>query len=83
MTAYLHQGGDGIWRDIRDALSSIDAPTTAAELGIDDDDHRVTDDLSRDPRPVHHSRQRNERTGRSRRGGENGRHRLSGSSDGI
>jgi len=37
MTAYLHQGGDGIWRDIRDALSSIDAPTTAAELGIDDE----------------------------------------------
>ncbi|WP_126662113.1 NAD(P)-dependent glycerol-1-phosphate dehydrogenase [Haloterrigena salifodinae] len=37
MTAYLHGGEDGIWRDIRDALSSIDAPTTAVELGIDDE----------------------------------------------
>ncbi|WP_226004317.1 NAD(P)-dependent glycerol-1-phosphate dehydrogenase [Natrinema salinisoli] len=37
MTAYLHGGDQGIWRDIRDALSSIDAPTTAAELGIDDE----------------------------------------------
>ncbi len=37
MTAYLHGGERGFWRDIRDALSSIDAPTTAAELGIDDD----------------------------------------------
>lgn len=37
MTAYLHQGEDGLWRDIRDALASIDAPTTAAELGIDDE----------------------------------------------
>jgi glycerol-1-phosphate dehydrogenase [NAD(P)+] len=31
LTAYLH-GGD--WTDIRDALRSIDAPTTAEELGI-------------------------------------------------
>ena len=37
MTAYLHGGENGIWRDIRDALASIDAPTTAAELGIDDE----------------------------------------------
>ena len=37
MTAYLHGGEDGVWRDIRDALASIDAPTTAAELGIDDE----------------------------------------------
>ncbi|GAB3019693.1 NAD(P)-dependent glycerol-1-phosphate dehydrogenase [Natronobiforma cellulositropha] len=53
MTAYLHGGsvsatgrvngsfggtGDrGIWTDIRDALASIDAPTTAAELGVDDE----------------------------------------------
>ena len=37
MTAYLHGGDRGIWRDIRDALDSIDAPTTAADLGLDDD----------------------------------------------
>ncbi|RQG91576.1 NAD(P)-dependent glycerol-1-phosphate dehydrogenase [Natrarchaeobius halalkaliphilus] len=37
MTAYLHGGERGVWRDIRDALSSIDAPTTADELGIDDE----------------------------------------------
>ncbi|ELY92626.1 NAD(P)-dependent glycerol-1-phosphate dehydrogenase [Natrialba taiwanensis] len=37
MTAYLHGGEHGIWRDIRDALDSIDAPTTAAELGLDDE----------------------------------------------
>ncbi|WIV66668.1 NAD(P)-dependent glycerol-1-phosphate dehydrogenase [Natrialbaceae archaeon AArc-T1-2] len=36
MAAYLHGGDRGIWRDIRDALKSIDAPTTAAELDIDD-----------------------------------------------
>ncbi|MDZ7731220.1 MAG: NAD(P)-dependent glycerol-1-phosphate dehydrogenase [Natrialbaceae archaeon] len=36
ITAYLH-GGDQVWRDIRDALASIDAPTTAGELGIDDE----------------------------------------------
>jgi len=35
MTAYLHGGEDGIWRDIRRALDSIDAPTTAAELDLD------------------------------------------------
>jgi len=37
LTAYLHGGDRGIWRDIRDALAAIDAPTTAEELGIDDD----------------------------------------------
>ncbi|SFS46859.1 NAD(P)-dependent glycerol-1-phosphate dehydrogenase [Halostagnicola kamekurae] len=37
MTAYLHDGERGLWQDIRDALDSIDAPTTAAELGIDDE----------------------------------------------
>ncbi|MFC4988480.1 NAD(P)-dependent glycerol-1-phosphate dehydrogenase [Saliphagus infecundisoli] len=37
MTAYLHGGDRGIWTDIRDALASIDAPTTADELGIDAD----------------------------------------------
>jgi len=35
MTAYLHGGEDGIWRDIRRALDSIDAPTTAAELDLE------------------------------------------------
>jgi glycerol-1-phosphate dehydrogenase [NAD(P)+] len=38
ITEYLHSGNDGQWRAIRDALKSIDAPTTAAELGISDDD---------------------------------------------
>ncbi len=37
MSAYLHGGDRGFWTDIRAALSSIDAPTTAAELGIDDE----------------------------------------------
>ncbi len=36
MTAYLHGGDRGIWQDIHDALDSIDAPTTADELGIDE-----------------------------------------------
>ncbi|SNZ16353.1 glycerol-1-phosphate dehydrogenase [NAD(P)+] [Natronoarchaeum philippinense] len=35
MTAYLHSGEDGIWTDIRSALDSIDAPTTAAELDLE------------------------------------------------
>ncbi|QZA87705.1 NAD(P)-dependent glycerol-1-phosphate dehydrogenase [Salinarchaeum sp. IM2453] len=34
MTAYLHGGDRGMWRDIRRALESIDAPTTAEELGF-------------------------------------------------
>jgi glycerol-1-phosphate dehydrogenase [NAD(P)+] len=37
MTEYLHSGTEGQWRDVRDALSSIGAPTTAGELGIDDE----------------------------------------------
>jgi glycerol-1-phosphate dehydrogenase [NAD(P)+] len=37
MTEYLHSGAKGEWRNIRDALDSIDAPTTAAGLGIEDD----------------------------------------------
>jgi len=34
ITEYLHTGPKGRWREIRDALASIDAPTTAEELGI-------------------------------------------------
>jgi glycerol-1-phosphate dehydrogenase [NAD(P)+] len=34
LTEYLHTGTNGEWRAIRDALASLDAPTTAAELGI-------------------------------------------------
>ena len=37
VTAYLHDGPDGGWRDVRAALSSIGAPTTADEIGIDAD----------------------------------------------
>ncbi|QLG29280.1 NAD(P)-dependent glycerol-1-phosphate dehydrogenase [Halorarum halophilum] len=37
MTEYLHTGEKGAWRDIRDALRAIGAPTTAAGLGIDDE----------------------------------------------
>jgi glycerol-1-phosphate dehydrogenase [NAD(P)+] len=36
MTAYLQSGQDGDWEDVRDALRSIGAPTTADELGIDE-----------------------------------------------
>jgi len=36
MTEFLHSGPKGRWRDIRDALVAIDAPTTADALGIDD-----------------------------------------------
>ena len=35
VTEYLHSGDDGEWTDVRDALASIDAPTTAEGLGID------------------------------------------------
>ncbi|WP_129114915.1 NAD(P)-dependent glycerol-1-phosphate dehydrogenase [Halegenticoccus tardaugens] len=38
MTEYLHSGAKGEWRDIRDALASIDAPTTAADLGVSDEE---------------------------------------------
>jgi glycerol-1-phosphate dehydrogenase [NAD(P)+] len=37
MTEYLHSGQKGKWRDARDALAAIGAPTTADELGIDDE----------------------------------------------
>jgi len=37
MTEYLHSGPDGQWRDVRDALAAIGAPTTAAELGVDEE----------------------------------------------
>ncbi|WP_226012457.1 NAD(P)-dependent glycerol-1-phosphate dehydrogenase [Halomicrobium salinisoli] len=37
MTEYLHTGADGQWSDVRDALAAIGAPTTAEELGIDED----------------------------------------------
>ena len=36
MVEYLHSGESGEWREIRDALAAIGAPTTADELGIDD-----------------------------------------------
>ncbi|SFR47681.1 NAD(P)-dependent glycerol-1-phosphate dehydrogenase [Halogeometricum limi] len=37
VTEYLHSGEDGEWRDIRDALDEVGAPTTADQLGIDDE----------------------------------------------
>jgi glycerol-1-phosphate dehydrogenase [NAD(P)+] len=37
LVAYLHEGETGMWRNIRDALAVIGAPTTAAELGFDDE----------------------------------------------
>ncbi|MDR5656885.1 NAD(P)-dependent glycerol-1-phosphate dehydrogenase [Halodesulfurarchaeum sp. HSR-GB] len=37
LTEYLHSGADGEWRAVRDALASIDAPTTADQLGISDE----------------------------------------------
>jgi len=36
MTEYLHSGESGTWRSVKDALESIDAPTTADELGVDE-----------------------------------------------
>ena len=36
MVEYLHSGEHGEWRDIRDALAAIGAPTTADELGLDE-----------------------------------------------
>jgi glycerol-1-phosphate dehydrogenase [NAD(P)+] len=35
MTEYLHSGEGGEWTDVRDALATIGAPTTAQELGIE------------------------------------------------
>ncbi|PSQ39639.1 NAD(P)-dependent glycerol-1-phosphate dehydrogenase [Halobacteriales archaeon SW_5_70_135] len=37
LTAYLHGGDRGIWREIRSALESLGAPTTAEGLGIEAD----------------------------------------------
>ncbi len=37
MMAHLQWGDNGAWTDIRDALSTIGAPTTAADLGVDPD----------------------------------------------
>lgn len=37
ITSYLHGGEDGTWRDIRAALESIDAPISAAGLGVDEE----------------------------------------------
>ncbi|MFB6071841.1 MAG: NAD(P)-dependent glycerol-1-phosphate dehydrogenase [Halobacterium sp.] len=38
MAEYLHSGEQGQWRAVRDALASLDAPTTADELGVTDDE---------------------------------------------
>ncbi|MEF8774365.1 MAG: iron-containing alcohol dehydrogenase, partial [Halobacteriales archaeon] len=38
VTAYLHGGDAGFWREIRAALESIDAPTTADGLGVTDEE---------------------------------------------
>ncbi|MDS0298135.1 NAD(P)-dependent glycerol-1-phosphate dehydrogenase [Halogeometricum sp. S1BR25-6] len=37
LTEYLHSGENGEWRDIRDALDEVGAPTTADGLDIDDE----------------------------------------------
>jgi len=34
MTEYLHTGEGGQWRNVRDSLATIGAPTTAADLGV-------------------------------------------------
>jgi len=38
MTAYLHDGPGGMWQNIRAALDSLDAPTTADDLGLSDEE---------------------------------------------
>ncbi|WP_254543504.1 NAD(P)-dependent glycerol-1-phosphate dehydrogenase [Halomarina pelagica] len=38
VTEYLHSGSAGRWRNVRDALAGIGAPTTADELGITAED---------------------------------------------
>jgi len=38
MMEYLHSGEKGGWRDVRDALAALEAPTTARELGIESED---------------------------------------------
>jgi glycerol-1-phosphate dehydrogenase [NAD(P)+] len=35
VTAYLQGGEQGRWQAVRDALTAIDAPTTAADLGVE------------------------------------------------
>jgi glycerol-1-phosphate dehydrogenase [NAD(P)+] len=35
---YLHSGEQGQWQAVRDALASLDAPTTADELGVTDEE---------------------------------------------
>jgi glycerol-1-phosphate dehydrogenase [NAD(P)+] len=37
LTEYLHSGEGGEWMNVRDALATIGAPTTAEGLGIDDE----------------------------------------------
>ncbi|WP_411965713.1 NAD(P)-dependent glycerol-1-phosphate dehydrogenase [Haloferax sp. YSMS24] len=37
MTEYFHSGEKGDWQNIRNALSTMGAPTTADELGIEDE----------------------------------------------
>ncbi|MFB6110034.1 MAG: NAD(P)-dependent glycerol-1-phosphate dehydrogenase [Halodesulfurarchaeum sp.] len=38
LTEYLHSGADGEWRAVRDALANLDAPTTAEELGLTEEE---------------------------------------------
>ena len=40
LVEYLHSGDAGGWRDVRDALAGIGAPTTAEELGISGEEVR-------------------------------------------
>jgi glycerol-1-phosphate dehydrogenase [NAD(P)+] len=51
-TEYLHSGQDGHWRNVRDALASIGAPTTGEELG------HTTDDLIEAMTTAHEIRDR-------------------------
>lgn len=37
VTEYLHSGERGEWRAVRDALAELDAPVTAADLGVGED----------------------------------------------
>ncbi|MFC6836363.1 NAD(P)-dependent glycerol-1-phosphate dehydrogenase [Halomarina ordinaria] len=38
VTEYLHSGSAGRWRNVRNALADLGAPTTAADLHIEDED---------------------------------------------
>jgi glycerol-1-phosphate dehydrogenase [NAD(P)+] len=51
-TEYLHSGQDGHWRNVRDALASIGAPTSCEELG------HTTDDLIEAMTTAHEIRDR-------------------------